>query len=236
MTAQEIQTTEGGQLKAAWKLGQALSQADIVPQNFRGKEANCFVALDIAQRLGASVFEIMQNLAVIKGTPSWKASYAIAMANSRGPFLGPICFDYDTSDPENPKARAYATVEATGAVVESVVDMNMAKAEGWTRNAKYQTIPQQMLCYRAGAFLVRLYCPEVLLGLHMADEIEDVQASAGEREVEIEPTGAVVDMAQIMGGDEPESPTVDEVVDNLVANVDIPQEPEVDEFGQEIAR
>ena len=48
----------------------------------------------------------------------------------------------------------------------------MAKKEGWTKNAKYQSIPEQMLRYRSAAFLIRLYCPEVMIGVPTAIEIE----------------------------------------------------------------
>jgi hypothetical protein len=53
--------------------------------------------------------------------------------------------------------------------------MNMAKAEGWTSNAKYKTLPQSMLSYRAGVQLVRLYAPETMLGMQTAEELEDAR-------------------------------------------------------------
>lgn len=151
-----------------------LSRSNIIPKAYQGNAANCFVALDIAQRLGVGVMEIFQNLYVVHGTPGFSSKYAIALANERGPFKGPIQFDYNP-DPRNPSARAYATVESTGQVVEFTVDMAMAKADGWAKNSKYQTMPQLMLCYRAATLLVRLYCPEVLLGLQTAEEVQDVR-------------------------------------------------------------
>ena len=52
----------------------------------------------------------------------------------------------------------------------------MAKAEGWsTKNgSKWKTMPELMLRYRAAAFFGRLYAPDVLSGMHSADEVEDV--------------------------------------------------------------
>ena len=37
-------------------------------QAFQGQPANCFVALDMANRMGASPMEIMQNVYVVHGT------------------------------------------------------------------------------------------------------------------------------------------------------------------------
>jgi hypothetical protein len=50
----------------------------------------------------------------------------------------------------------------------------MAKAEGWTRNAKYQTMPEHMLRWRSATMLIRLFAPEVMLGIPAADELEDI--------------------------------------------------------------
>src|SRR5437764_15155452 len=37
--------------------------------------SNCMVALDLAQRMGASPLQVMQNLHVIEGRPSWSSSF-----------------------------------------------------------------------------------------------------------------------------------------------------------------
>jgi len=66
--------------------------------------------------------------------------------------------------------------------------MEMAKKEGWTKNAKYQSIPEQMLRYRSAAFLIRLYCPEVMIGVPAQVELElearDVTPTGGADVVE----------------------------------------------------
>ena len=51
--------------------------------------------------------------------------------------------------------------------------MAMAKADGWTKNAKYRSIPEQMLRYRSATWLIRLYCPEVTCGMQSTDELKD---------------------------------------------------------------
>src|SRR5690606_6677879 len=40
--------------------------------------------------------------------------------------------------------------------------------------SKWKTIPELMLTYRAGAWWTRIFCPELALGLHTTDEIEDM--------------------------------------------------------------
>ena len=172
--------------KQLWDFANALSRSTIIPKAFQGNAANCFVALDMANRLGASPMEIMQNVYVVHGTPGFSAKYAIGMANKSGVFKGPICFE-ETGKGDSLSVTAYAIVRETGQRVEFTCDMNMAKAEKWSSNPKYKTMPGLMLRYRSATLLIRTSCPEVLLGMHTADELEDVRYSREPRTVYEEP-------------------------------------------------
>lgn len=91
------------------------------------------------------------------------------------------------------QCTAYAT-RHTGELCEAVVSMEMAKAEGWLGKAgsKWITMPEQMLRYRSAMFLARLYCPEVVLGLQAADELEDTTpVPASEVQVQVVDTAPV---------------------------------------------
>lgn len=168
----DIQPLDRG--KELWNFASALSRSTIIPKAFQGQPANCFVALDMANRLGASPMEIMQNVYVVHGTPGFSAKYAIGMANKSGVFKGPICFE-QSGQGDSLSVTAYAIVRETEQRVEFTCDMAMAKAEKWTSNPKYRTMPHLMLRYRAATLLIRTSCPEVLLGMHTADELEDVR-------------------------------------------------------------
>jgi len=168
----DIQPLDRG--KELWNFASALSRSTIIPKAFQGQPANCFVALDMANRLGASPMEIMQNVYVVHGTPGFSAKYAIGMANKSGVFKGPICFE-QTGTGDKLSVTAYAIVRETEQRVEFTCDMAMARAEKWTSNPKYKTMPHLMLRYRAATLLIRTSWPEVLLGMHTADELEDVR-------------------------------------------------------------
>ena len=159
-----------------YKLAKTMSQSNLVPAHFRGKEADCFLAVEMAQRLRVAPFMVLQNLYVVHGTPAWKSQFLIAMANRSGTFKGSIMFkSYGEGD--SLEVEAYATHADNGERIESRVSMAMAVAEGWTSNSKYKSMPEQMLRYRAATFLVRTYCPEVTMGLMTADEVETIPAS-----------------------------------------------------------
>jgi len=52
----------------------------------------------------------------------------------------------------------------------------MAKAEGWTRNTKWRSMPQRMLRARAVSFFGRDYIPDILNGMSSVDEAEAIEA------------------------------------------------------------
>src|SRR5690606_14780778 len=73
--------------------------------------------------------------------------------------------------------RAVAIERESGEeCVGPLTTIGLAKAEGWysKSGSKWRTIPELMLMYRAGAWWARVYCPELALGLHTADELEDM--------------------------------------------------------------
>lgn len=163
--------------EVAQRMAKALAESDLVPVIYRGKLANCLVALEVSQRCKASVLMVMQNLYVIQGKPSWSSQYIIAALNSCGKF-SPLRFRMDGPD----KCTAYAIETKTGEVLEGPsVTIAMAKAEGWYEKSgsKWKTMPELMLRYRAAAFFGRLYAPEVLMGFSTREEQDDIIETTG---------------------------------------------------------
>lgn len=141
--------------------------------------ANCYIALTLAEAMGEVPLIVMQNIHVVSGKAGFASQYMIARANSAGIFHGRIDWRIDRGDPANLSVTAYAVLKDTGQEVSVTVDMKMAKAEGWTKNPKYQTMPEVMLRYRSAAFLVRFYAPDVMLGYQTVEEAQDVAIAAG---------------------------------------------------------
>jgi len=174
---------DDAQFQRLWRMGSLLSKSQFVPERFRGKPEDCVVGIQMAARLQADPLMVLQNVQVIHGTPGMSAKFQFALANQRGPFAGPIRFR-TTGEGDAMKVTAYAIFKDGGDTVEASASMEMAKAEGWTKNPKYQSMPEQMLRYRAGTLLIRLYCPEVVLGMLATDELEDMRAAeSGKPEV-----------------------------------------------------
>tara|TARA_R110002110_G_scaffold970_7_gene3707 strand:- start:437 stop:1204 length:768 start_codon:yes stop_codon:yes gene_type:complete len=157
-----------------WKRAGAISRATVIPKAYQGQQANVFVALEVAERMQIGTFEVMQNLNVIHGNPTWSSSYAIGLANQRGPFKGPIQFDVDEKE-MSVTAWAMLKEEHGGTRVEYTVSMAMATKAGWTSNALYKSMPLHMCRFRSAVLLIRTTCPEVLFGMQTSEEVNDVR-------------------------------------------------------------
>lgn len=175
----------------AWALrqreGTALSKSTLLPKEFHENLPNVLIAMDIAERIGASLFMVAQNLDIIHGRPSWRASFLIATVNASKRFT-PLRFRFEgTPGKDDWGCRAFAKDISDGEpCIGPLVTIATAKAEGWfsKSGSKWQTLPELMLHYRSAAFWTRVYCPELALGIRTTEENED---SIIDVPVEIEP-------------------------------------------------
>ena len=160
------------------RAAQMLSQTSIIPQSYQNKPQDCFVAIEMANRMGVSPMVVMQNMYVVKGKPSWAGQACTMLINSCGKFKD-VKHVY-TGEKGNPNRGCYVTATriSDGSQVDGVeVTMQMAQAEGWTSNSKWRNMPELMLAYRASAFFARVYCPEAMMGVQTAEEVYDADST-----------------------------------------------------------
>ena len=165
-------------MNLSWRTAKMLSGSGLVPENYRNSPENCLVAIDLSNRLGLSPIMVMQNLYVVKGKPSWSGSFCAAAVNGSGRFT-PLEFIF-VGEPGTPSHGCYARARRlnTGAVcISDTVTMQMAQREGWLNKpgSKWQTMPVQMMQYRAAAFFARVHCSDILLGIPTYEEVQDVR-------------------------------------------------------------
>lgn len=162
---------------AAWDLVQRVAKAfatsTLVPQAYQGNVANCIIALEMANRMGASPLQVMQNLYIVHGSPGWSSKFLIACFNQCGRFSS---LRYEWNE-DRTACRAWAIEKSTSERIDGpTVTLQMAKDEGWSTKSgsKWKTMPELMLMYRAAAFLIRTYAPEISMGLQTEDELFDL--------------------------------------------------------------
>ncbi len=161
------------------RVAKMLSVSDIVPDMFKGEKgvANCVIALEMANRMGASYLAVMQNIYIVYGKPGWSSTFIIACINTCGRY-SPLRF-LVTGEGDKKTCTAWALEKETQERLESPpVSIGMAKSEGWfdKKGSKWQTMPDLMLRYRAATLFGRLYAPEILMGMRTVEEVLDVES------------------------------------------------------------
>ena len=165
---------DSARFNQAYRVATAFATSGLVPDHFKNNPAGVFVVLHMATRLALDPFMALQKVYMVHGRPGMEAQLVIALVNARGPFTGPIQWEF-SGEGDKRQWTAFATHAKTGERCEATVTWAMVKAEGWAakNGSKWLTIPDLMGRYRSATFLARLYCPEVILGLSTADELED---------------------------------------------------------------
>jgi len=168
-------TEETAVFELVQRQAKLLASSTLVPKDFQNNMSNCAIGLNIAKRLGADPFMVIQNIDIIHGRPSFRATFLIAMVNASGRFT-PLQFRME-GEGQNRSCTAHCKTRETGEQIEGPeITMAMAKAEGWSTKSgsKWLTMPELMLRYRAAAFFARIYAPDITLGMHTSEEISDI--------------------------------------------------------------
>lgn len=152
----------------ALKVAELLASSDLVPKEYRGNSANCFVAMQWGAQLGLKTLQALQNLAVINGRPALWGDTMIALV--RG---SPLCeYILEERDGDTAVCRVKRRGEAEQVRTFSIED---AKRAGlWNKQGPWTQYPDRMLQLRARAFALRDVFPDILRGIPMAEEVQDI--------------------------------------------------------------
>lgn len=184
---------DGEQFAVMQRLCAMFANSELVPEMYRITEknskekavANCMIAIETAQRIGASPLMVMQNMYIVYGKPSWSAKFLTATVNACGRFKS-IKYKWDNlgiikhggSEIENWQCIACTSEKDSDEILESIpVSMKMAIDEGWydKKGSKWRTMPKLMLQYRAVTYWTSAYAPELSMGIKTAEEIHDIE-------------------------------------------------------------
>lgn len=175
-TSIQVGLADSQSFELAQRVAKCFASSTLVPKAYQGNLPNCVIALNMAARMGADPMMVMQSLYVVHGTPSWSAQFLIATFNKCGRFSSIRYAFSGTEGQDDWGCRATAVELSTGDVLTGpLVTVGLAKKEGWFQKSgsKWQTMPEQMLRYRAAAWFVRTIAPEIAMGLQTAEEVRD---------------------------------------------------------------
>lgn len=207
-----------GQLTAFAEL--MAKSAVTVPKHLAGKPADCMAIVMQAMQWGMNPYAVAQKTHLVNGVLGYEAQLVNAVISSSSAIVGRFHYEYG-GDWEKIAGKKDGRDESglsvrVGAVLRGEADITWGEdiylADITTRNSSlWKTAPKQQIAYLAVKYWARLYCPEVILGVYSADEVEP------RTEKEINPAPAQrVSLADIKG----DSVTTTHSAQESAANID----------------
>lgn len=146
----------------------ALAVADLLPPAFKGKPANILLAMDLANSLGRSAIEVMQQSQVISGKLGLSAEFMRSLVLASGHRIR-VYMDGHTAVAEGVR------VEDPDFTYVVRWDLERAKRAGLS-GGNYGKFPEAMLKARATTELCRDAFADVIHGVRTVEELRDMPA------------------------------------------------------------
>jgi len=161
-------------LQEAQQYANLIADSDMVPQDYKGKPGNVLVAVQMGAEVGLNPMQSLQNIAVINGRPSIWGDALIALVRA-----SPECESVkEQVHRDNQGGPTYAEVrvkrKGEDEALRTFSRQEAEKAGLWGKQGPWQSYPSRMLQMRARAFALRDVFPDVLKGLHVAEEVQDI--------------------------------------------------------------
>lgn len=162
----------------AMKFSQMLAESDLVPKDFKGKPGNCLIAMQWGSELGLKPLQALSNIAVVNGRAALWGDAVIALVRS-----SPLCeYVQESDDGHTATCRAKRRGEPEQVVTFSMDDAKQAGLAG--KQGPWSQYPKRMRQMRARAFALRDVFPDVLRGMPVAEEVQDMPPERHMGEVE----------------------------------------------------
>lgn len=158
------------------RLSKAYSQSTIIPAAFQGNAGSCMVAITMAQQLNCNPLLVMQNIYEVHGRWGYSGQLCIATLN-KCPQYRRIEYRYINGKDHTDGMRVVGHRVDGETDIGAAITPAMVQAEGWSKNPKWKSMPDQMYRYRSASFFVRAFCPEILMGFQTTDELADLHAN-----------------------------------------------------------
>jgi len=163
-----------------WRVSGILHEACVAPKDINSREKVCAVIMAGAE-VGLAPFQSLQSFAIINGRLSLWGDGMLAVVRAQKVRVS----ERIDGEGEAMVAVCKATRPDTGEEIERTFSVFDAKKAGlWTKQGPWTQYPKRMLQMRARAWALRDGCADLLRGIPMAEEVQDVEVVSNERIVE----------------------------------------------------
>lgn len=163
-------------LEEAFKFAEILSKSKLVPKDFEGNQGNILVAIQWGAELGLQPMQAMQNIAVINGRPSLWGDSVIALVKA-----SPLC-EYVVEEVKENGATCRVKRRGEPEQIRTFTVDDARSANLWGKQGPWSNYPKRMLQMRARSWALRDVFPDVLRGMPIAEELQDMPLP-GEKDV-----------------------------------------------------
>lgn len=157
-------------IEEAFRLAKALSQSgEMIPKHFQGKPEAVMAAILQGASVGLPPMQALQYIAVINGRPSVWGDALPALVMAAGHFV-----DVEMEGQGKDRAAVATLTRKDGKKVVRRFSMSDADRAGLLgKPGPWKQYPERMLAMRARGFAVRDGAPDALVGLAIAEEVQD---------------------------------------------------------------
>lgn len=157
-------------LEEAMSLARVMAGSSIVPKEFQGQPANTLIALMFGAEMGMSAAQSLTSIMVVNGRPAvWGDAIVSKVLAS-----GQLEWFKDGWDDDKQAAWFRAKRKGNKEVTERWFSLAEAKAAGLTGKSTWQSYPKRMAFNRARAFCLRDLFSDVIRGVSIVEEMNDV--------------------------------------------------------------
>lgn len=164
-------------LDSAYRYAHALAQADILPQDLRGKPSNVLIVILYGQYLGLPAVIATQVISVVKGRPQLAGKFLLSKVRQAGhkPVIehgdGKCTVTITRGDTGEVHSESFTLDEAVTAGLCTLTSEGKVRARSMKGEPlPWENYPRRMLMWRALGFCVDVACPEVKMGFGVEGE------------------------------------------------------------------
>jgi hypothetical protein len=150
-----------------------ISKSSMIPKEYMGRPDNIMVAVMMGRELGLKPFQAMQSIATINGKPSVYGDAALALVMARRDFEDIQEDDFATIK-INKKATCVISRKGRTPVIRSFDHEDARKANLLGKAGPWTQYESRMFQMRARAFALRDSFADVLKGISIAEEAQDM--------------------------------------------------------------
>lgn len=155
-----------------FRLATAIAKSGLAPSTMRTAE-QITVAIMHGAEIGLPPMQSVQRIAVVNGRPTIWGDAVPALLLSRG-----FRIDEAVTGDGDERAATCSVIRPDGTTIARSFSVSDAKAAGlWGKIGPWKAYPDRMLQMRARGFAARDGAADVLSGLYIAEEVQDIDVT-----------------------------------------------------------